>query len=204
MTKGGASPGDALVLTKPLGTGVTTTALKRGTAEPEDVAQAVQWMTRLNADVSALALAHGLRGATDITGYGLLGHAQEIAEASGVRLAFEAKAIPFLRGASRYVHAGNVPGGSADNLRYFGPRVQFDAAIDEYLRILLFDAQTSGGLLLSLPPDRREAFMAAANAGGIPAWIIGRVESGEGIVVTAAAPSSRAADDHGCIYLPEK
>jgi selenide,water dikinase len=201
MTKGGARPGDVLVLTKPLGTGVTTTALKRGVADPADVSQAVHWMTRLNADASALALNHGLRGATDITGYGLLGHGLEMAEASRVRLVIQARAIPFLQGASRYVHAGCVPGGSADNQLYFGPRVRFDSALDEYARMLLFDAQTSGGLLLSLPAARQQAFMAEASSRDIPAWIIGQVESGEGMDVQGSAPSFRPADDAGCVYL---
>ncbi len=202
MTKGGARAGDVLVLTKPLGTGVTTTALKRGIADAADITQAVDWMTRLNADVSTLALDHGLRGATDITGYGLLGHGLEMAAASGVRLLIQARAIPFLRGAIRYVHAGCVPGGSADNQLYFGPRVRFDSAIDEYARMLLFDAQTSGGLLLSLPAAQQQAFMAEASSRVIPAWIIGQVEAGEGIDVLGSASSFRSLDDFGCVYLP--
>lgn len=200
MTKGGARAGEVLVLTKPLGTGVTTTALKGGKAEPADVSLAVEWMSRLNADASILALEHGLRAATDVTGYGLLGHGLEMAEASGVRFVIEARAIPFLHGASRYVHAGCIPGGSADNALYFGPRVRFDAALDDYARMLLFDAQTSGGLLLSLPADRQEAFMDAASSRGIPAWIIGKVEAGEGMDVVGDAPSFRPSEDWGCVY----
>jgi hypothetical protein len=115
-------------------------------------------MSRLNADASALALEHGVRGATDITGYGLLGHGLEMAEASKVRLVLQARAIPFLAGARAYVHAGCIPGGSADNQVYFGPRVRFDPSIDEYSRSLLFDAQTSGGLLLCLPATSQRAF----------------------------------------------
>jgi selenide, water dikinase len=203
LTKGGARPGDLLVLTKPLGTGVTTTALKRGSADAADVSQAVDWMTRLNEDASALALEYGVRGATDITGYGLLGHGVEMADASGVRLVIQARAMPLLRGASRYVHAGCVPGGSADNQLYFGPRVRFDSALDEYARVLLFDAQTSGGLLLSLPADRQQAFMADASSRRVPAWIIGKVETGGGIDVLGSANSFRPSDDLGCVYLPE-
>jgi len=202
MTKGGSRPGDVLVLTKPLGTGVTTTALKRGIAEPADISQAVEWMARLNADASALALEHGVRGATDITGYGLLGHGLEMAEASGVRLVFESRAIPFLRGASRYVHAGCVPGGSADNQLYFGPRVRFDSSIDEYARVLLFDAQTSGGLLLSLPASRQQAFLAAASSRAVPAWVIGHVEAGEGVDVLGSTPSFGRPEAGGAVYLP--
>ena len=202
LTKGGARPGDLLVLTKPLGTGVTTTALKRGSADAADVSQAVDWMTRLNAEASALALEHDVRGATDITGYGLLGHGLEIADSAGVRLVIQARAIPMLRGASRYVHAGCVPGGSADNQLYFGPRVRFEPALDEYARVLLFDAQTSGGLLLSVPAAQQQALMTAACSRAIPAWIIGRVEAGEGVDVLDTASSFRPSDDFGCVYLP--
>lgn len=202
MTKGGARPGDVLVLTKPLGTGVTTTALKRGIAEAADIAQAVAWMMRLNADASALALDHGVRGATDITGYGLLGHGLEMADASGVRLVLQVRAIPFLAGAIRYVHAGCVPGGSADNQAYFGPRVRFDPTIDEYARTLLFDAQTSGGLLLCLPAASLQAFLAGAAARALPAWVIGNAETGAGIDVLGTTSSSNPANDAGCIYLP--
>jgi selenide,water dikinase len=202
MTKGGARPGDVLVLTKPLGTGVTTTALKRGTASPADVLQAVDWMTLLNADAAALALDHGLRGATDITGYGLLGHGLEMADASGVRLVIHARAVPFLKGAFRYVHAGCVSGGSADNQSYFGPRVRFDPTLDEYARVLFFDAQTSGGLLLSLPSASRRSFMQEAEARAIPVWAIGQVETGEGIDVLDLAPTNTPRDDAGCVYLP--
>jgi selenide, water dikinase len=203
LTKGGARPGDVLVLTKPLGTGVTTTALKRGVADGQDVAQAVEWMARLNASSSSLAVEHGLRGGTDITGYGLLGHGLEMAEASGVRLVIEARAIPFLRGASRYARAGCVPGGSADNQAYYGPRVAFDSGLDDYARMLLFDAQTSGGLLLCLPQERQAAFLAAASSDDSPVWVIGRVEAGEGIRVVATAPSGRVFQARGCVYLPE-
>jgi len=202
MTKGGAHAGDVLVLSKPLGTGVTTTALKRGTADGADVDQAVAWMSRLNADASALALEHGVHGATDITGYGLLGHGLEMAEASGVRLVLHARAIPFLAGARKYVLAGCVPGGSADNQVYFGPRVHFDPALDEYARMLMFDAQTSGGLLLCLPAASHQAFLTAAAARALPAWVIGSVETGSGIEVRDTGTPSSTAEGAGCVFLP--
>jgi selenide,water dikinase len=201
MTKGGARAGDVLVLTKPLGTGVTTTALKRGIADAADVDQAVTWMSRLNADASTLALDHGVRGATDITGYGLLGHGLEMAEASGVRLVLEARAIPFLAGARKYVLAGCVPGGSADNQVYFGPRVRFDPSLDEYARTLLFDAQTSGGLLVCVPPGSHQAFKTAAAERGLPAWVIGSVEAGSGIEVRDTGSGSSPAGGAGCVFL---
>jgi len=202
MTKAAARPGDVLILTKPLGTGVTTTALQRGAAEPADVAQAVRWMTRLSADVSSLAVEYGVRAATDITGFGLLGHALEMAEASGVALTIHLRSIPFLAGALRYVRQGFVPGGSADNRLYFGPRVRFAPGIDEYARMLLFDAQTSGGLLLCLSTASAAAFRTEAARRGLPAWTVGEVREGAGIDVDDPTPGSRPADDHECVYLP--
>ena len=201
MTKAAARPGDRLILTKPLGTGVTTTALKRGAVDADDLAQAVLWMSRLNAAASDLALRHGVRGATDITGYGLLGHASELAEASGVSLRLHLRAVPFLAGAEKYVRGSFIPGGSADNRLFFGPRVRFDAGIDDYARMLLFDAQTSGGLLLCVPPEGADSFLDDAQAQDVAAWDIGDVEPGAGIDVDLAAFRVRPADRRGCVYL---
>jgi selenide,water dikinase len=201
MTKGGARAGDLLILTKPLGTGVTTTALKRGAVDPQDLAQAVQWMSRLNAEASNLAVLHGVVGATDITGYGLLGHASEMAEASAVSLRFHLRAMPFLAGAEKYVRGAFIPGGSADNRLFFAPRVRFDEGIDDYARMLLFDAQTSGGLLLCVPPDAVDSFLDQSRAQAIAAWVIGEVEPGAGIDVDLADAGARPADSRGCVYL---
>lgn len=183
MTKGGARPDDVLYLTKPLGTGVTTTALKQQAATPEDVLDATRWMSRLNRTAARLATAAGTRGATDITGYGLIGHAVEMAAASGAGLRLYLSSIPFLAGAPGYARGGYFPGGSNDNRDYFGPKAEFDAGIGETERGLLFDAQTSGGLLLSIPEASVRAFEAEAAANGLSAWPIGRVESGEGVRV---------------------
>ncbi len=150
---------------------------------------------------SALALSHGVRGATDITGYGLLGHGMEMAEASGVRLVLHARAIPFLSGARAYVLAGCIPGGSADNQIYFGPRVRFDPSIDEYSRSLLFDAQTSGGLLISLPAASQPAFLEAAAERALPVWVVGSVEPGEGIEVRDTGSPSPPAGVEGYVFL---
>ena len=201
MTKGGARPGDLLILTKPLGTGVTTTALKRSAVDPQDLAQAVLWMSRLNAAASDLAVLHGVRGATDITGYGLLGHASELAEASGVSLRLHLRAVPFLAGAETYVRGAFIPGGSADNRLYFAPRVRFGEGIDDYARMLLFDAQTSGGLLLCVPPYVADAYLGEARAQDIAAWVVGEVEPGSGIDVDLAAVGVRPANSRGCVYL---
>ena len=127
LTKGGLRAGDRLVLSKPLGFGVTTTALKRGQADPADVAEAVGWMKRLNRGAAELAVEFGLRGGTDITGYSLLGHAAEMAAASGVGLHFQYSRIPFISGARKYAEEWTFPGGASDNALYFGEQVHFAA-----------------------------------------------------------------------------
>ena len=186
MSKGGAKPGEGLVLTKPLGTGVTTTALKRGLAQPEHVAEAVDWMRRLNREAAQIAVRHGVRGATDITGFGLLGHAFELARASGVGLELHAPGLPLLSGALGYAEAGVFPGGSTDNHAHFGPSVEFDAGLPLPWQMLLFDAQTSGGLLLSVPDESLDALLEDLHASGSGGWLIGRVIAGGGIRVQQA------------------
>lgn len=183
LTKGGARVGDALVLTKPLGFGVTTTALKRGKADPADVEEVVGWMKRLNRDAGALAAKFGLRGGTDVTGFSLLGHGLEMADASGVGLRLEMANIPFISCARKYAALWTFPGGSADNRLYYGPRVRFAEGIAEEEQMLLFDAQTSGGLLLAVPRTKTTAFLKQAEKIGQPAWVIGEVVEGAGIEV---------------------
>lgn len=181
MTKRGARQGDVIYLTKPLGTGVITTALKQQAAAAEDVLDATRWMIRLNRTASGLAIGAGVRGATDVTGYGLIGHAAEMVAASGIGLTLHLASIPFLSGAPGYARGGYFPGGSNDNRDYFGPKAEFDTAIDETERRLLFDAQTSGGLLLSIPEAAARPFEAEATAKGLSVWPIGRAAGGHGI-----------------------
>ena len=183
LSKGGLKPGDVLVLTKPLGFGVTTTALKQEKADPADVAEVVDWMKKLNRPASELALEFGLRGGTDITGFSLLGHGLEMAEASGVSLHIEFEKIPFVAGARKYAALGTFPGGAFDNLHYFSPSVQFDPEIGEQGQMLLFDPQTSGGLLLCVPPERLETLMESASRVSQPLWVVGEVTGGSGIDV---------------------
>ena len=183
MTKGGARAGDVLVLTKPLGFGVTTTALKQGKADPTDVSEAVGWMKRLNRVASELAVEFNVHGGTDVTGFGLLGHAFEIAWASGVGLRLSFGSLPFIRGAHRYAQEWIFPGGSLDNRHYFGPHVRFAPGIEEAEQMLAFDAQTSGGLLLSVPPEKMDPLMERAAQVGQVLWGIGEVVPGEGIQV---------------------
>jgi len=183
LTKGGAKPGDALVLTKPLGFGVTTTALKQEKADPKDVAEVVGWMKRLNRDGAILASEFGLECGTDVTGFSLMGHGNEVAKDSGVGLKLVYEQIPFVSGARRYAEALTFPGGAYDNFDYFKDRVHFAARFDEPARMLLFDPQTSGGLLLAVPKDKLAAFQARAKEMDQPAWVIGEAVAGSGIEI---------------------
>jgi len=180
LTKGGAKVGDVLVLTKPLGVGVITTALKNEQAAPDHVQVAIESMTRLNRAASHAALAAGVRAATDITGYGLLGHALEMAEQAGVCFRLHFSDIPFLPGAQTYADAWTFPGGAANNEKFYRPRVKFAAQLTLAQEWLLFDPETSGGLLVAVRPDGLDTFMAAMGQG---AWQIGQVIEGSGIIV---------------------
>ncbi len=183
ITKRGARVGDRLVLSKPLGFGVTTTALKRQQAAPEDVAEVVGWMQRLNRQAGELAREFGVRSGTDITGFSLLGHGLEMAEASGVQFQLDYERIPFVSCAARYAAAYTFPGGAADNRLYFQERVQFADTISETQMMLLFDPQTSGGLLMAVDAERLPDLMRRAQEVGQPLWEIGEVTSGSGISV---------------------
>lgn len=183
LTKGGLRPDDALVLTKPLGIGVTTTALKRERAERSDVEDAVAWMSRLNKSASELADEFNLRGGTDVTGFSLLGHSLEMAEASDVSLQIEYSKIPFLRCARKYAEMGAFAGGAFDNRSFYRSRVTFQKELDEPAEMLLFDPQTSGGLLLGVPPETLPAFLQRAEDIHQPVWVIGKAAPGKDITV---------------------
>ena len=183
LTKSGARPGDVLVLSKPLGFGTTTTALKQGKAKAEDVQEVTHWMKCLNRGASELAVEFGLLGGTDITGFSLLGHAWEMAQASGVGLRFNFERLPFVAGAKAYAADWVFPGGAADNRLFYGSHVQFSPAIDEPSMMLLFDPQTSGGLLLAVPAEKLALLSARAKEMAQPLWVIGEVVEGEGIEV---------------------
>jgi len=183
LTKGGLQPGDQLFLSKPLGFGVATTAHKRGLLTPEELEEVTGWMKQLNRDASELAIKFGLHGGTDVTGFSLLGHASEMAEASGCGITFYWHTLPFIHSARKYAEMGIFPGGAFDNRLYFEPHVTFDPAISEIERMLLFDPQTSGGLLLAVPPEKAAAFAEAARLARIPVWQVGKVTSEKGIKV---------------------
>jgi selenide,water dikinase len=176
LTAQGGRPGDVLVLTKPIGTGVIATALKAGAARPEDMAEAVRWMVTLNRDAAAAMLDAGARASTDITGFGLLGHLVEMGRASGVAATIDSAAVPILPGAFDAARAGFIPNGSRTNLTYIEPNVTF-ADVDEAMRALLVDPQTSGGLLLALPPENLDTFASHAGAALLSA-VIGTLTAG--------------------------
>jgi len=183
ITKGGASPGEVLVLTKPLGFGVTTTALKQQKAAKEDVEEVVNWMKRLNDKAAELAVEFSVRSGTDITGFSLLGHAAEMAAASQARFVFEYRNIPFVSGAEKYARKFTFPGGATDNRMYFHDQVRFTGQWEEWSQMLLFDPQTSGGLLLSVAEDRLRGFLEKAAQIDLPVWQVGKVVEGKGIIV---------------------
>ena len=174
--KGGAQPGDELVLTKPLGVGVITTALKREKAAADHVAAAVSSMKRLNRAAARAAKAAGVHAMTDITGFGLLGHAQEMARQGATDFQFILDRLPWLPGALQYGEAGAFPGGMDNNARYFSPYVRFTTDIGYFWQDMLFTPETSGGLLIALGPDSVTGYLQS-----IPeAVVIGRVTAGEG------------------------
>jgi selenide,water dikinase len=183
LTKDGLKAGDTLILTKPLGFGVTTTALKQQKATEEDVKEVVAWMGRLNQAASELAVEFGLRGGTDVTGYSLLGHGMEMAQASGIALHFDYAKIPFVKGAYRYAEMWTFPGGAWDNRLHYSPHVNFASGIDETSQMLLFDPQTSGGLLLGIPAEKVKVFLRRAREVNQAVWVIGEAVKGTGIEV---------------------
>jgi selenide, water dikinase len=184
--KARARPGDLLLLTKPLGTGVITTAHKRGVVADEHLQAAVDSMTRLNRRAAELASGAGLHSATDITGYGLLGHAEELARNSGVALRIVLERVPLLTGALEYARKNVFPGGLDRNRDYLlsTAAVRLAPQLEEAHARLLFDPQTSGGLLFALPEQAAAALRERFAVAGEPIWEIGRVEEGAGIDVT--------------------
>ena len=184
FTKGGARPGDRLYLTKPLGFGTITTALKRQVVRAEDLAEAVSWMVRLNREASLAGASCGVRAATDITGYSFIGHALEVANASGVSLHVRFDQIPVLPCALTYAAQYIFPGGAYDNRLYFQQYVRYERELSEDLQMLLFDPQTSGGLLLSVPAARCADFESSMKENDAPCWQVGEVISGSGIIIS--------------------
>jgi len=176
LTINEARPGDTLVLTKPIGTGVIATAHKRGAASDDVLAAAVSSMTTLNAAASEAALAAGVCAATDVTGFSLLGHLHRMLRASGCSAVVDASAVPLLPGALSLTEAGYVSGGTRNNMAYLAPWVSRHPGVPEPLAVLLQDAQTSGGLLLA--SDSPGALLAELGSRGVLAAVVGRVGAG--------------------------
>jgi selenide,water dikinase len=174
--KGGAQAGDTLLLTKPLGVGVVTTALKRQMASAEDVAAASRSMKQLNRQAAEAALAVGASAMTDITGFGLLGHAAEMARASGIDFRFFARQLAWLPGALGYGEAGAFPGGMANNRQHFAHWVTFGAGVPLLIQDMVYTPETSGGLLVALPPGRVAAFRELCPG----AFVVGESVAGSG------------------------
>jgi selenide,water dikinase len=174
----GARPGDALLLSKPLGTGILMTAFKRDQLPIDQYDAAIRIMAELNAVTSSAMLQYEVHSATDVTGFGLAGHSSQMAEASGVTLVFEESDLPLLPGAIELCRAGMIPGGGKRNQEYFGPKVKIAEEISEEMAAMVFDPQTSGGLLISLPAAQALRLLADLQAlGNRDAAVVGRVES---------------------------
>lgn len=192
VTNAAAKPGDVLILTKPLGLGIITTAAKQGTCPSSVLDEAVQVMLRLNKEASEVMMALGVNACTDITGFGLLGHLHEVAHASGVDAQVDYNALPFIEGVHALAELGAVPGGTRRNMEALEDLAVLAEGLPDIAPALLFDPQTSGGLLMTTPPAKTPALMKALRAAGVSdAVAIGRMASkGEGrIHVLHAGPA---------------
>jgi selenide, water dikinase len=176
LKNGGALAGDRLLFTKALGTGVISTAIKKKAAEQPWIDAAIASMTTLNKKAAeVISGGFAVHAMTDVTGFGLIGHAREIALASSVSLRFYAKRIPLLDGAMECVRAGHIPGGLKANREFAECVVGYEDGISDEIRTILFDPQTAGGLLISVAPDDATELTQALNAAGVPAVEIGEV-----------------------------
>ncbi len=165
----GVQEGDVLILTKPLGTGIITTALKRGKASAESVAEAVTSMTTLNADASYVARKHQVHAVSDVTGFGVLGHAQEMASGSGVTLILESAKLPLLKGAVRLAEKGYITGGCKRNKDYLDDKMVIEKNVSEGLAEVALDPQTSGGLLIAIGKRHAAKLVDDLHAAGVTA-----------------------------------
>jgi len=171
----GAQPGDVLVLTKPLGSGILATAAKKDIITQAQFQPAIDSMAKLNKYARDAAVKTRVHGCTDITGFGFIGHASEMAQASGCTLAFAAKDIPLLEGVYRLAEEGVIPGGTGRNMEYLSPKVNVTADVPKPLLPILYDPQTSGGLLLSVPREDVSQLLANMIAAGVDAFVVGDV-----------------------------
>lgn len=175
MTNAAAEPGQVLILTKPLGTGIVTTAIKHSAASETLITTVIDLMTTLNRGAASAARRVGVKAATDVTGFGLLGHLSEVVKASEVSATIDHASVPVLEGVAALAAEGMVPGGTKRNLRAVSPMVDFGST-DDAVRTVLADAQTSGGLLLAVDAPLKDALIAALIDEGSHGWPIGRVD----------------------------
>ena len=183
LRKGGAVTGDVLLLTKPLGTGLLVSGARQDRTAAAHLDAAIGSMRRLNRAASEVLVANGIRGATDVTGFGLLGHGLEMARASGTRFVFDAAALPALGGALELAEAGVETGGAAHNRRFTARELDVSDGVGAALVALAHDPQTSGGLLAAISPDRLATVEAGLAAGAVECWRVGRVEAGTGVAL---------------------
>jgi selenide,water dikinase len=181
--KGGARPGDTLILTKRLGTGLLVSGRRRGRTTEADLEAAIEQMRVLNRDAAEVLARHGIRGATDVTGFGLLGHGLEMARASDVRLVLDAARLPALDGALELARNGVETGGAAHNRRFTAGALDVAGDIPPELVTLAHDPQTSGGLLAAVPGDVRVRVQADLAIAGVQSWRVGWVEQGTGVTL---------------------
>ena len=187
VSNAGAKPGDVLVLSKPIGTGIITTAGKQGVVDPDVLAGAVENMAALNRPAAQAMQRVGVNAATDITGFGLLGHLKSMVKGSGVAAEVNLSAVPVLPGTRKLLERGVAPGGTHRNVSSVNDVVAWDAALTDEDRMLLCDAQTSGGLLMSVPAERVDALVAALQDEGAQcAAVVGRISEGPAGSIVAA------------------
>ena len=187
LRKSAAEPGDQLLLTKRLGTGLLVSGRRQGRTSDAHLVAATDQMTVLNRDAAEVLTEHGVRAATDVTGFGLLGHGLEMARGSGTRFVFDSASLPALDGALEVARAGIETGGAAHNRRFVAPVLTIAMGVGEDLVTLAHDPQTSGGLLAAISPDKLDGVVAALEARGVPSWLVGQVETagvaGPGVVL---------------------
>lgn len=186
ITNAGAHEGDVLILTKPIGIGLATTAIKAGQASDAAIAEALTVMTTLNRAAAEAMIEVGCHAATDVTGFGLLGHLAEMTRASGVTASISASSVPVLSSAPELLRAGMIPGGTRRNLEAVSASVDWDPIIPEETRLLLADAQTSGGLLIAVAPERAEELCRElGRRGALVCATIGQFVAGPGRIQVA-------------------
>ena len=188
LCESGAQPGDVLVLTKPLGVGIITTAHKGDQAQPAHVEAAIASMLKLNRAAAELLQATGVHACTDVSGFALLGHASELAERSGVQLCMHVDRLPFVPGAEEYADMWLFPAGTANNKQAYGKGVRCAEGVAEETEQLLYTPETSGGLLAAVPPDRLADLEAGFKAAGEPLWIVGEVRPADGGTLIELVP----------------